>query len=219
MPRTETYHLLTTLQNKGLVSATFQHPTRFSAEPLNKAIWVLVNAEKERVNTLESQEGEIKKLWDSIPDGKSIQETREDKFQMLEGVNQINSKIKEMIKSANSEFLILGAEKDFLKFYHANHLENVQNSKINFKLLSSISDNALYIFDDMDRTKVKKIPSGVHDNLCFLIKDSKEIIHFIKNSNQTSQQMNAMWTDSETLVYSMKMLFDSFWSISKNIHL
>jgi HTH-type transcriptional regulator, sugar sensing transcriptional regulator len=219
MPRTETYHLLTTLQNKGLVSATFQHPTRFSAESLNKAIWVLVNAEKERVNTLENQEREIKKLWDSIPEFNSIQEVREDKFQMLEGSNQINSKIKEMINSSSTEFLILGAEKDFLKFYHADHLENFGKSKINFRLLSSISENALYIFDDMDRTRIKKIPPGVHDNLCFLIKDGKEILHFIKNANQTSQQMNAMWTDSETLVYSMKMLFDSFWSISKNIHL
>ena len=219
MPRTETYHLLTTLQNKGLVSATFQHPTRFSAEPLNKAIWVLVNAEKERVNTLENQEKEIKKLWDSIPEFNSTQEVREDKFQMLEGANQINSKIKEMVNSSNTEFLILGAEKDFLKFYHADHLENFTKSKTNFRLLSSISENALYIFDDIDRSKIKKIPTGVHDNLCFLIKDGKEILHFIKNANQASQQMNAMWTDSETLVYSMKMLFDSFWSISKNIHL
>jgi HTH-type transcriptional regulator, sugar sensing transcriptional regulator len=217
MPRTETYHLLTTLQNKGLVSATFQHPTRFSAEPLNKAIWVLVNAEKERVNTLESQEKEIKKLWDSIPEFNSVQETKEDKFQMLQGINQINSKIKEMIKTANSEFLILGAEKDFLKLYHASHLENFEDSKINYKLLSSISENALYIFDDLDRSKIKKIPTCVHDNLCFMIKDGSEIIHFIRNANQASQQMNAMWTDSETLVYSMKMLFDSFWSISKNI--
>ena len=218
MPRTETYHLLTTLQNKGLVSATFQHPTKFSAEPLNKAIWVLVNAEKERVNTLENQEEEIKKLWDSIPEFSSAQETKEDKFQMLQGINQINSKIKEMIIRTDSECLILGAEKDFLKFYHADHLENLENSKINFRLLSSISDNALYIFDDMDKSKIKKIPTGVHDNLCFMIKDGKEIIHFIRNANQTSQEMNAMWTDSETLVYSMKMLFDSFWFISKNIH-
>ncbi len=217
MPRTETYHLLTTLQNKGLVSATFQHPTKFSAEPLNKAIWVLVNAEKERVNTLENQEKEIRKLWDSIPEFNSIQETKEDRFQMLEGSNQINSKRKEMIKNTTSEFLILGSEKDFLKFYHANHFDEFPNSNIDLMILSSISENTAYIFDEIDAKKIKKIPSGVHDNLCFLIKDRKEILHFIKNANQSSQQMNAMWTDSETLVYSMKMLFDSFWAISKNI--
>ncbi len=217
MPRTETYHLLTTLQNKGLVSATFQHPTRFSAEPLNKAIWVLVNAEKERVNALENQESEIKKLWDSIPEFSSSEETSEEKFQMLEGINQTNSKIKEMIKNTNSEFLILGSEKDFLKFYHSNFLDGL-DSKIDLRLLSSISEKASYIFDDMDRTNIKKMPSDVKDNLCFLIKDNKEIVLFIKNANQTTQ-MSAMWTDSETLVYSMKMLFESIWARSKNIHL
>lgn len=219
MPRTETYHLLTTLQNKGLVSATFQHPTRFSAEPLNKAMWALVNAEKERVNALESQENEIKKLWDSIPEFNAVQERKEEKFQMLEGINQTNSKIKEMIKSTNSEFLILGAEKDFLKFYHANFLDSFEDSKINLKLLSSISEKASYIFDDVDRSNIKKMPADIQDNLCFLIKDAKEIVLFIKNASQTTQQMTAMWTDSETMVYSMKLLFDSIWSRSKNIHL
>src|SRR2546422_4085270 len=48
VPRTETYHLLTNLQNKGIVSATFQHPIRFSALSLDKAMGVLINAEKER---------------------------------------------------------------------------------------------------------------------------------------------------------------------------
>ncbi|WP_304515766.1 TrmB family transcriptional regulator, partial [Candidatus Nitrosotalea sp. FS] len=87
LPRTETYHLLTVLQNKGLVSATFQNPIRFSAEPLNKAIWVLVNAEKERVSTLEKQEKDIVKLWESIPEYTETSEIKDDKFQMLQSVN------------------------------------------------------------------------------------------------------------------------------------
>src|SRR5574340_1363411 len=103
--RTETYHLLTTLQNKGIVSATFQHPIKFSAEPLNKAIWVLVNAEKERVNTLEKQEKNIVELWDSIPTLNATAQTKENKFQMLQGTNQIHSKIKEMISNTKKEFL------------------------------------------------------------------------------------------------------------------
>ena len=218
LPRTETYHLLTVLQNKGLVSATFQSPTRFSAEPLNKAIWVLVNAEKERVNVLEKQEKEILKLWESIPEYNKISEAKNAKFQMLQSSNQTNSKIKKMMESAENEFLIIGAEKDFLKFYHANFLECIDD-KVKMKLLTSVSDKMLYIFDDIDRSKVKMMPSEIHDNLCFLIKDNDEIIFFIKNATQTADQMTAVWTDSEALIYSMKLLFESLWSRSKNIHL
>ncbi len=67
LPRTETYHLLSALQNKGIVSATFQHPIQFTALPLTKAIWILVNSEKERIKTLEQMEKGLSELWANIP--------------------------------------------------------------------------------------------------------------------------------------------------------
>jgi len=219
LPRTETYHLLTTLQNKGLVSATFQHPIRFSAEPLNKAIWSLVNAEKERVNSLEKQEQSIVKLWDTIPEFDSSVQIREDKMQMLQGTNQINSKIKEMTVNATKELLVLGSEKDFLKFYHSDLIGTLDKMDVDLKILTSTSDKSMYIFDDINRSKVKKMSDTVKDNLCFIAKDDKEIIFFVKNASQNSQDLSAIWTDSESMVYSMKLLFSSIWAKSKNIHL
>ncbi len=219
LPRTETYHLLTTLQNKGMVSATFQHPIRFSAEPLNKAIWSLVNAEKERVNSLEKQEKELVQLWDTIPEFNSSALVKEDKMQMLQGINQINSKIKEMTTSTKKEFLVLGSEKDFLKFYHSDFVGPLDKTNIDLKILTATSDKLMYIFDDIDRSKVKKMSDNVKENLCFIIKDEQEIIFFIKNASQNSQDMKAIWTDSESMAYSMKLLFSSIWAKSKNIHL
>jgi sugar-specific transcriptional regulator TrmB len=219
LPRTETYHLLTTLQNKGIVSATFQHPIKFSATPLNKAIWSLVNAEKERVNTLEKQESGIVELWNSIPEFNTIPEQREEKFQMLQGSNQIHSKIKEMVENTKNEFGVLGSEKDFLKFYHSNFFESLDNSKIDLKLLTSSSEKVMYIFDDIDRSKVKKMPDSIREDLCFITRDDEELIFFIKNASKDTQQMTAVWTDSASMIYSMKTLFASIWSKSKSIHL
>ena len=218
LPRTETYHLLTTLQNKGIVSATFQHPIKFSAEPFNRAMWSLVNAEKERVNTLEKQEKNIMQLWESIPEF-STKEIKEDKFQMLQGANQINAKIKEMVSSAQKEFLALGSEKDFLKFYHSDFFEPLDKRDVDLKLLASLSDKSLYIFDEIDRKKVRRAPDNLKDNLCFITKDEEELIFFVKNANQNADEMAAVWTDAESMVYSMKMLFNSIWPKSKNIHL
>jgi len=220
LPRTETYHLLTTLQNKGIVSATFQHPIKFSALPLNKAVWVLVNAEKERVKVLESQEAELVKLWDNIPDFQAKEEkTVENKFQMLQGTNQIHSKINEMISTAKKEFTVLGSEKDFLKFYHSDFLAPLENSEVDLKLLTSSSDRTMYIFDEVDRTKVKRMPDGIKDNLCFIIKDDEELVFFMKNASQSEPQLVAMWTDSNSMIHSMKLLFDCIWAKSKNVHL
>jgi len=219
LPRTETYHLLTTLQNKGMASATFQHPIKFSAAPLNKAIWSLVNAEKERVNTLEKQEKDLLQLWESIPEFATTSEAKEDKLQMLQGTNQIHSKIKEMIKNTKKEFVALGSEKDFLKFYHSDFFEPLDKENVDLKLLTSVSDKSLYIFDDINRSKVRRMPDNIKDNLCFIAKDDEELIFFIKNANNGPQQMAAVWTDSGSMVYSMKVLFSSIWSKSKNVHL
>jgi sugar-specific transcriptional regulator TrmB len=219
LPRTETYHLLTTLQNKGIVSATFQHPIRFSALPLDKAVWVLVNAEKERVKSLERQEKNIVELWNGIPDFKSgPAEAREDKFQMLQGINQISSKIQEMIAQPAEEILILGSEKDFLRFYHSDFLAPLNDIECEVKILTSCSEKTLYIFDEVDRTEVKLMPPTIEDNICFIIRDG-ELLFFMKNASQPTQSAMAMWTDSSAMVQSMRLLFNSIWSKSKGIYL
>ena len=217
MPRTETYHLLTALQNKGMVLASFDHPTKFSSVPLEKAITALVNAESERLNSLKKSEPILKKLWSNIPElGKGTVE-QEEKFQTLRGGNQVNSKIIDMISRAENEFLILGCEKDFLKFYHANFLDAFENNSIDFKFLTAASEKAWYIFDDIDKSKVRKLPPSVKDNLCFLIKDEKEMILFVKKANDANKEVTAFWTNSESMIYSNILLFKNMWSKSKSI--
>ena len=148
LPRTETYHLLSALQNKGIVSATFQHPIQFTALPLDKAIWILVNSEKERVKSLEKMEGELSEIWKNIPTFDSEPENEEEKFQMLKGTNQIYSKITSMTDGYSDELLLLGSEKDFLRLYHADFLEPFEKSK---KQISSnwINYNSLNLYNGM----------------------------------------------------------------------
>lgn len=218
LPRTETYHLLSALQNKGIVSATFEHPIKFTALPLSKAIWILVNSEKERVKSLEQMEQNLSELWDNIPTFDSLHDDVEEKFQMLQGSNQIQSKITEMTDNFKDEFLILGSEKDYLKLYHGDFLESFVKSKQKFRLLSACSEKTQYIFDDLERKNIKKLNNDVENHLCFILKDDSEMLFFTKNANATTEPF-AMWTNSQSMVYSMKLLFESLWTSSKNIHL
>jgi HTH-type transcriptional regulator, sugar sensing transcriptional regulator len=218
LPRTETYHLLTVLQNKGIVSATFQHPIQFTTLPLKKAIETLVNSEKERVKSLEHMEKEISEIWDKIPSFGTTNTDTEEKFQMLQGSNQIQSKITEMTDSFNDTFLILGSEKDFLKLYHGGFLESFASIKQKFHFLSSCSEKTLYIFDDLERANIKKLNTNIENQLSFILKDNSELLFFIKNANSTAESF-AMWTNAKSMIYSMRLLFESLWADSKNIHL
>ncbi len=220
LPRTETYHLLTTLQNKGIASATFQHPIKFSALPLSKAIKSMVNTEKELIKQLEKQEEDLTKLWNTIPNYHNEPDVaKEDKFQMLQGENQIYGKINDMIINTKNEFQLIGNEKDFLKFYHANFLEPLDKSDLELKILTKSSTRTLYVFDEIDRTNVKKIPSNTDGDICFVIKDNEEVLFFMKNSESGRENITAMWTNSNAMIYSKKLLFDLLWSKSKSIPL
>lgn len=216
VPRTETYHLLTNLQNKGIVSASFQHPIRFSALSLDKAIGALINAEKERVKSLESQEKNLVEIWKTIPGFKIDKEDVKDgKFQMLQGINQMTGKINDMIDNAEQSIQILASERDFMKFYHAGFLERIKDSHAEPQFISSNSKKTVYIFEGKLKEKVKRMPIKIKEDLCFIIKDDNELLLFMKNPSEHHQNILAMWTDSVPMVYTLKLLFTYIWSNSR----
>ncbi len=216
IPRSETYHLLTALQNKGIVDESFQHPIKFTALSIKKTIDVLLNTEIERLNKLKKSGPELEEIWEKIPGNASdIVEKEEEKFKVLQGGNQVNSKIFDMILNAKNECRILGSEKDFMKFYHANFLDALEEHQIDYKLLTPISKKSKYIFDDLDKSKIKKLCSSVKESLCFLLKDDDEVLFFIKNEGN-SKEMRAIWTNSETIIYSKALLFDNIWAKTKS---
>lgn len=216
IPRTETYHLLTNLQNRGMVLASFEHPIKFTALPLNKAIGVLINAEKERVKQLEYQEKNLVELWSAIP-GYDIKQdyVKDGKFQMLQGINQMTGKIGDMVDNAKKSLQILASEKDFMKFYHSGFLEKIEALEAESQLISSSSKNTPYIFKGKLKNKAKKMPLKIKEELCFVIKDDDELLLFMTAPSKPSQDIFAMWTDSLSMVYTLKLLFGYIWSNSR----
>ena len=164
--RTETYQLLASLQKKGIVLATFGHPIKFSALKLSIAVKTLVNTEKERVKSLEKKEETIIKLWNSIPEFlKEKTDCVENRFQMLEGTNTINAKLNEMVSEADDEIIVLGSEKDYLRLYHSDFLDNFTNKKCKSKIITSCTEKTMYIFDNIDKKQIRCMPSGLKDEI------------------------------------------------------
>ena len=62
LDRKETYHLLTSLQNRGLVAATFTRPLRYAAEKFEKALDMLSRLEPERVEALKFAKRQLLRL-------------------------------------------------------------------------------------------------------------------------------------------------------------
>ena len=140
-----------------------------------------------------------------------------EQIQVLRGKNQINSKIINMISKTKKEFLILGCEKDFYKFYYADFLDILEKYSIDYRLLISTKNKELNIFNNIKDSRIKILPSTVKDNLCFLISDSEEILFYIKNTSSNNIEDTAFWTNSKSIVYSNSLLLTTLCSKSKSI--
>jgi len=214
LPRTETYHLLTGLQNKGIVIGKFGKPNKFDSLPFEKTISILVNNEKIRITELAKQGDELTNLWEKIPSTHvNDEELFDNRFQVLKGMNPILGKIKQITQTAQNEILILGSENDFLKFYHTDFFE-ITKSKANLKMLISCSDKTKFVFDDLPQEKIKKFNDKLANELFFIVKDSKETIFLM---NTPHEEISAIWTESKSVLKSLNLLFNLIWKKSNYI--
>jgi len=217
IPRTETYHLLSTLQQKGIIFSIFGKPTKFNAVGIEESLSILVNNEKNRITELEVGTASLIKLWKIIPNYlQDENESQDNKFQSLQGRNSILVKLEQMIKESKENILVLGTENDFKKFYFTEFSELLNKTKSDLKILLDHSGDIPPIFENILPKKIKKIDDKNREDFCFIIKDDSEVIFFI--SNPQSKEMLAVWTDSKTFVTTLRSLFSLMWRKSHFIN-
>ena len=216
LPRTETYHILNVLTNRGIVVTQFSHPTKFSAIKMENAIKIMVKNEQAKLNMLAEKEKQITQLWNKIPSFFTPPtQTESEKFQMLQGSPRIHSKMKNMISSAKDSCKLLCGAKDLSRFYYSNLLENFDSTELETKLIISSEAIMPAFIGKMNKSKVKALPPKMARNQCFLIKDDSELLIFLRNANFPAKEIFAFWTDSKSLIESIKLLFNYSWKSSK----
>jgi len=217
IPRTETYHLLSTLQQKGIIFSIFGKPTKFNAVGIEESIEILVNNEKSRINELQAGKDSLVRLWNMLPKyGESDVKEQENKFQSLQGRNSILVRLEQMIKESKENILVLGTEADFKKFYFTEFSEFLNKTKSDLKILVDESDGMPHIFEDVEPKKIKKIEDKNREDFCFIIKDNQEVIFFI--NNKEVKDMLAVWTDSKAFVTTLRSLFSLMWKKSHHFN-
>lgn len=217
IPRTETYHLLSTLQQKGIIFSVFGKPTKFNAVGLEESLEILVNNEKSRISELEAGKDSLIRLWNIIPKyGEDENKSQNNKFQSLQGRNSILVKLEQMIKESKENILVLGTEADFKRFYFTEFAELLNKTKSGLRILTDQSNDMPHIFENILPKKVKKIEDKNREEFCFIIKDDSEVIFFI--SDNKVKDMLAVWTDSKAFVTTLRSLFSLMWKKSHHIN-
>ncbi|WP_246271186.1 TrmB family transcriptional regulator [Nitrosopumilus cobalaminigenes] len=211
LPRTETYHLVNSLQNLGLVTAELTHPTKYTAMEMKEAVTTLVKQEQDRIDTLAVKEESLSEMWDAIPYfAVETDESKSEKMQLLHGSGPISNKIKDMVSSSTESIKVLGSMADVLRMYYADVFDWVKDSTSELDIVISPSSQMPEFLSDLDQNKIRMCDLKT-ENKCFVINDSKEVLIFMRNANHPTRQIFAWWSDSDTLVDMMSTLFELSW--------
>jgi len=211
--RTETYRILRDLEKKGLVSSVFEKPLKFIATPFEKALDVLIETKKMKINLLEKRKQSLVDLWLSLPKQETESE-RKEVFQILEGEEQISLKANEILNNAKKEVFIFTSERDIPNFYHSgllDKLEKISKEKINVKLLTNYSPKSCFFVEKIKLKKAKYSLSDVEELPTFILTDDEQLLLLIRQNNG-KKRIAALWTNYDAFVKSLKALFLELWN-------
>ncbi|MCW4024033.1 MAG: helix-turn-helix domain-containing protein [Candidatus Bathyarchaeota archaeon] len=212
--RTETYRILRDLEKKGIVFSLFEKPLKFTAVPMDKAIDLLVDAEKIKIKMLEQEKQSLVDLWASIPQPE-VKEAKKELFQMLEGEQQVIMKATELLERTTQKFQIFASADYLSQFYYSDFSDELkkQADKVTVSLITDNSLKSAYFLGQLSwLSDVGRIVDN--QNLpCFIISDNKEVLIAFHEKDPSSEdakrkfRTGAIWTNYSVFVKTLQMLF------------
>lgn len=213
--RTETYRILRDLEKKGILFSIFEKPLKFTAVPLDKAIDVLVEAQKMKIKLLEKEKQNLVELWMSVPQMK-VESAKRELFQMLEGEQQVVLKADELLERTEREFLIFAPDEYLAQLYYSDFTDKLKQrqGELEITLLTENSPKSLFFVEQVDLARDSVGVVEAQSLPCFMISDRKELLIAFHENDVASDSGDkkkfktaAIWTNYTAFVWTLQMLF------------
>jgi HTH-type transcriptional regulator, sugar sensing transcriptional regulator len=213
--RTETYRILRDLERKGILFSVFEKPLKFTAAPLDKAIDLLVDAQKMKIKLLEKEKANVVELWLSMPQIK-VEKAKKELFQMLEGEQQVILKAEELLERTEKEFQIFAPGDYLSQLYYSDFTDKLKKhaDKLDITLLTENSPKSTFFLDQIQLPKSQAGFVDAQSLPCFIISDRKELLiafHENDNTNEDGEKKKfktaAIWTNYNAFIWTLQLLF------------
>ena len=213
--RTETYRILRDLEKRGVVFSIFEKPLKFTAVPLDKAIDLLVDAQKIKIRLLEQEKSSLVELWQSMPQPK-LANAKKELFQMLEGEQQVIMKANELLEKTEKEFQVFASADYLAQLYYSDFSDKLkkQANKVKVTLVTDNSLKSAYFMGQLEWLSESRRIVDEQGLPCFMISDNKEVlIAFHEGSEVNSSDAKkkfktaAIWTNYSAFIKLLRLLF------------
>jgi sugar-specific transcriptional regulator TrmB len=219
------YLSLRSLQSKGVVLSSLEHPAKFSGAPFVKVLDLLASAKIEEANTIQQGKDSLLADWQSIVIKEKDDQSQ--KFTVIEGRKYVYSKIRQMIQETTKQLSTVTTIPSLIRADHYGLLEaafsHPLRSKVNFRFLTELSESNVdalsALLEKAPKTgfnlKGRKPELGLKLSPRMVIRDNEELLFFTSAPNDSPE--TCIWTDCKELVQSFVVVFDELWLNSTDI--
>ena len=156
--KAQVYHVLKSLQAKGLVEATLEAPIRFTTVPFEKVVESAIQAKRDEAARIENIKQELLDYWKNT--SKAIPEAPLEKFLVIKGNKKIYPKIFQMIKETKTQLSAVLTVKGLLRADQFGLLDaafnHPQKTHVQFRFLTELSQKNINAM----KTLLKKKPKA-----------------------------------------------------------
>jgi sugar-specific transcriptional regulator TrmB len=229
MSKQTVYRAIKNLERKGIITATLEHPSRFSAVPFEKVLDLFVKAKTEEVHRIEQDKKGLLSDWQSI----ALVETGDQspKFTVIEGRNFIYPRLKQMVEDTKSQLSIISTVPSLVRadqfglldaaFNHAAKTNTkfrfiTELSAENFRAMKTLLEGMPKELGFEGRTP--ELGLGLISRM--LIRDDAEVAFFVSQESDKTEIASddlCLWTNSYAIINSFKALFEELWHNSTDI--
>jgi len=230
MPKQTLYLTIKNLQSKGLVTATLEHPAKFSAVPFEKVLDLFIKAKTEEAQRIKQDKKNLLLDWQSI----AITEASDQppKFTVIEGRNYIYPRLRQMIEETQNQLLIISTVSGLMRAEQFGLLDaafsNASKTKTKVKFITELSEDNWRAMKHLLGRRPKagfsfegRTPElGLKLISRMLIRDDAEAAFFIsQEKDKTAMEADdaCLWTNSRTIINSFKAVFEDLWQSSTDI--
>jgi sugar-specific transcriptional regulator TrmB len=222
MNKEQLYRSLKKLQSRGLVTATLEHPARFSAIPIEKVLDLFIKAKMEEAQEIQRDRNEILSIFNSMS---LVENDEAARFTVLEGRNIIYSRIQQMMRETKNRLSTISSVSGLMQAYQFGLFDSSgypSKAKIKFRFLTELSKENLCaaktILKEMTKAKLnfegRNPDRGLRLFPRMVIRDQEEVMFFISpnTGNVANEKENScLWTNSKALTQAFTAIFEDLW--------
>jgi sugar-specific transcriptional regulator TrmB len=226
LPKALVYRVLKRLERKGVVEATLESPTRFTAVPFEAVLEMNIKAKREEAALIEKRKNSLLEDWKNI--SRTELEPELSKLVVIEGTRKIYRKFAEIVENTKKSLSAAASIADLARaerfgvvdLINAKHMK----SRVKFRLLTELSGQNLKAFKLLRTELNAGLDTKARNpdlSLAFprmLIRDGEEILFFISPRTQSTGKREAcILTNCGSFVQAFSGVFEELWQNSTSI--